>query len=311
MSPATKRRSKIAAAFAAACLAGGLVFVFFVGQKLVAPVPRTLGPPPADLHAQSVHFSSESGSTIAGWLTERPDARGSVLLLHAVRADRRSMTDRARFLNAAGYNTLCIDFQAHGESPGRHITMGALEALDAAAGLAWLRNRFPDLPTAVIGTSLGAASALMAKYDDPPDAIVAEAVFGDVNTAIDNRLEMRFGPPGRLLTPLLSCQFRIFLGIDANDLSPLRAAADVREPVFVIHGAEDRRATPAEARAVFAALPGPKEIWEIPGAAHVDLHHYAKEDYEKKVGAFLARYLHSEPISKIKTQKSTIINPPQ
>ncbi len=116
------------------------------------------------------------------------------------------MAARARFLHDRGYHTLCIDFQAHGESPGAHITMGHLESMDAAAGVAYLREHYPALPVAVIGTSLGGASALMADYREPPDALVVESVFADAVTATANRLDMRFGPIGRWMACRRSMQ---------------------------------------------------------------------------------------------------------
>jgi uncharacterized protein len=268
----------------------------YIGLQLVAPVPRTIGPPPEFLGGETVDFPSPSGSKIVGWLTEGRNADACILLLHAIRADRRSMADRAKFFRDEGYHTLCIDFQAHGESPGSHITMGHLESMDAAASVAFLRQRYPGLPVAVIGTSLGGASALMADYADPPEALVIEAVFADAKTAIDNRLEMRFGHLGRSLTPLLTWQIQPFLGIDPATLSPLKAAAKIKEPVFVLYGAEDRHARPAEAQAIYVALKCPKQIWEIAGAAHVDLHHYAKLEYENRVGQFIATHLNHKKV---------------
>lgn len=291
MPQASKRWLRWLAIVAVAGLVAGGFFALWVGQQLAAPVPRTIGPPPATLGGETVKFPSASGSTIVGWLTEHPAATGAILLLHGVRADRRSMTDRARFLGQAGYHTLCIDFQAHGESPGQHITMGHLEALDAAAGVAFLRQRFPRLPVAVVGTSLGGASALLADYERPPEAFVVEAAFADLTTAVDNRMETRFGAGGRLLAPLLTWQFRYIVGIDASEISPVRAIATIKQPVLILHGSADRHARPAEAKALFAAAQGPKEIWEVPGAAHVDLHRFAKPEYERRVGAFLAKYL--------------------
>ena len=274
------------------CVLAGIGFSIYVGHQLVAPVPRIIGPPPESIGGVTVRFPSRSGSTVVGWLTEGQSADGCILLLHAIRADRRSMADRARFLRGEGYHTLCIDFQAHGESPGEHITMGHLESMDAAAGVAFLRERYPGLPVAVVGTSLGGASALMADYAEPPEALVVEAVFSDAETAIGNRLEMRFGRLGLLLTPLLSWQIRPLLGIDPETLSTVPAAAKVEEPVFVLYGTEDQHARPSEALAIYAALKGPKEIWAVAGAAHVDLHRFAGEEYQERVGRFIARHLH-------------------
>mgnify|MGYP001819753464 CR=1 FL=1 len=138
--------------------ASGVGLAYFFGWRLLAPVPRVIGPPAGEFSAETVSFPSDSGTMIVGWLSEPPRVRGAVLLLHPVRGDRRSMVGQAEFLVARGYTTLSIDFQAHGESPGEQITMGHLEALDAAAGVAYLRDRYPGMPVAVIGRSLGGAA---------------------------------------------------------------------------------------------------------------------------------------------------------
>jgi uncharacterized protein len=270
----------------------------YVGYQLLAPVPRTIGAAPESLGGKTVEFPSRSGGTIVGWLTESHGSEGCVLLLHAIRADRRSMVDRARFLRDEGYDTLCIDFQAHGESLGGRITMGHLESMDAAAGVAFLRERFPNLPVAVIGTSLGGAAALMADYEDPPEALVVEAVFSDAETAIGNRFEMRLGRYGKFFTPLLTWQIQPILGIAPSTLSPVRASASVAEPVLVIQGENDRHAKPSEAAAIYTALKGQKELWVIPGAAHVDLHRFAANAYEERVVRFLKTHLNREKTSK-------------
>ena len=179
-------------AFASIASAG---FLLWIGRDLAAPAPAKIGPPPASYPAESVTLPGGGNTHVEGWLLRAPStaaARGSVLLMHGIRSDRQSMVGRARFLSALGYHTLCIDLQAHGESPGEHITMGHLESQNAAAAVAWLQQEFPGTPVAVIGSSLGGVAALLAHYEHPPQAIVVEAVFADVSTAVSNRLEMRF-----------------------------------------------------------------------------------------------------------------------
>ena len=98
---------------------------------------------------------------------------------------------------------------------------------------------------------------------------------------------MRFGAPGPLFTPLLTLQLKPLLGIDPHTLSPAQAIRRVSQPILLINGANDRHATPAEARALFAAANEPKELWIVDKASHVDLHHFAGEEYEARVGRFL------------------------
>jgi len=146
-----------------------------------------------------------------------------------------------------------------------------------------------DLPQDAEGGTLEACAPL----PEISVAFVVESVFADVETAIDNRLTMRFGTPGRRFTPLLSWQLRPRLGTQADTLSPVHAISGVRQPVLVIYGSEDRHARPGEAKALYAAAAGPKEIWEVDGAAHVDLYRYNRTGYENRVGDFLAKYLNA------------------
>jgi fermentation-respiration switch protein FrsA (DUF1100 family) len=64
--------------------------------------------------------------------------------------------------------------------------------------------------------------------------------------------------------------------------------------VLVIAGTVDRHTTRAESQRLFARAQPPKELWEVPGAGHVDFHQAARAEYEARVGRFLARALRSE-----------------
>lgn len=282
-------RRAVAVALSGPTLAAA--FSLYLGHRLTQPAPAAPGPAPEKLNAETVHFSSTSGGVLSGWLTKRPDAEGMVLLLHGIRSDKRSMVERAIFLQRLGYGTLCLDLQAHGESTGDKITMGYRESKDAASAVAYLRSRFPTLPIVIVGTSLGGASALLANYDIAPDAFIIEAVFSDIETAIKNRLEMRLGPVGALASPLLSMQIRPRIGVSSGELNPLRAIPRLPRPILFIYGASDLHAKPEEGRLLFSAAHEPKELWEIEGAAHVDFYRFATAAYEQRAGAFLSRHV--------------------
>ena len=96
---------------------------YAAGSLLSAPAPRSVGVSPAELRESvSVRFGE-----VAGWYVPSLANAPCVLLMHGVRADRRSMIERALLLREAGYATLLFDFQAHGESPGEHITFQRIE----------------------------------------------------------------------------------------------------------------------------------------------------------------------------------------
>ena len=262
------------------------------GIALAWPERASVGPPPAPLQARDVTIPSPSGSTLRGWLVRGDSGGGALVLLHGVRADRRQMIERMRFLRDAGYSLLAIDFQAHGESPGRFITFGRLEALDAEAALAFARVRFPGERVGVIGVSLGGAAALLGPQPVPADALVLESVYPDIRSAIANRIATYLGPlAGRVLVLGYLELMPPILGVGKDQLRPIDHIGEVRAPIFVMSGTADRYTTIAESRALFERAPGLKQFWAVDGAAHVDLAAYAPEEYRKAVLAFLAKHL--------------------
>ena len=286
------RRAKLTSLIVGALLLVGISGVLALGSLLTAPVPREIGPPPADLGAETVGIPSASGADLAAWFVPsdssgEPGARGAVVLMHGVRADRRSLTERARLFRDAGYAVLLFDFQAHGESPGDQITFGWREQDDAIAAVAWMRQRLPGVPLAVVGQSMGGAAALYAGADLGADALVVESVYGSLAQATENRLTMRLGGLGRPLAPVLTSQVRLRLGVPLDSLAPEAAIRDVNAPVLVASGTEDEHATPEEARRLYANAPEPKALWLASGAAHQDLYRFAPEAYRERVLGWL------------------------
>ncbi|MBO9663883.1 alpha/beta hydrolase [Dokdonella sp.] len=62
-------------------------------------------------------------------------------------------------------------------------------------------------------------------------------------------------------------------------------------PLLLIAGERDRHATLEQSQALYEAANEPKQFWGVTGAAHGDLHAYAKAEYERRLLAFLASSL--------------------
>jgi fermentation-respiration switch protein FrsA (DUF1100 family) len=275
-------------------LAGGTTLlggVAWLATLWSAPAPRRVGPPPADLAARSVEFVDQMGRRMRGWLAPGTGA-GGVVLVHGVRETRHAMLDRARFLHRAGYAVLLFDLPAHGESEGDRVTFGVGEASAVRAAVDLLGGTLPGQPIAALGFSLGGAACLLGPEALPVDALVLEAVYADIDTAVANRLRVYGGAAGAWLTPLFIWQLGPRWGIDARALRPVDAIAHIRAPLLLIAGAADARATPADAERLFAAAPEPKQLWVVPAAGHVDFHRVAPAEYEERVLRFLA---HMQP----------------
>ena len=268
-----------------------LAAVWFTAGALTAPSPQTIGALPSDLAGRSVQFQSTSGSTIHGWFIQGKPGTGAVALMHGVRSNRLSMLERARFLAHAGYAVLLFDFQAHGESTGKHITFGSLESKDAQAAVQFLHENAPGEKVGVIGVSLGGAAVALSSPPLNVEAAVLEMVYPTIDEAVDNRITMRLGSWSRVLTPLLMVQMPLRLGISRNDLRPIDHVGQMPFPKLFIAGSNDKHTTLEESRRLYETASNPKEFWVIQNAAHVDLHNAARVEYEQRILEFFGKYL--------------------
>lgn len=238
-----------------------------------------------------MHWATPGGQRIFGWFVKGKTGHGAIILLHALRADRRSMVGRARFLSKAGYAVLLIDLQAHGENPGPHITFGLSESRDVRAAVGYLKSRLPGERIGVIGASLGGAASLLGDQPLPVHALVLEAVYTTIEEAVKNRLALRFGDAGRYLAPLLLWQMNFRLGVDPARLSPIDRIGRISSPVLVIAGEVDRHTTIAQSRALYERATDPKSLWVIDGAGHLNFHSHAGTAYEDRVLGFFKAHL--------------------
>ena len=226
-----------------------------------------------------------------GWLVAGQPDKGVVILMHGIRANRLQLVGHADFLFHAGYSVLLFDFQAHGESVGKNITAGYLESRDAAAAVEFIRKKYPDKRACADGFSMGGAAAVLAKPPLRVNAMILQSVYPTIEQAITDRLENRFGWPGKFGTPFLTWQLKPRLGFGADDLCPIRRVGEITVPKLFIAGTADRDTRLPESQALFDAAAEPKQLWLVDGAAHVDMLEFDREEYEKQVLDFLDRNL--------------------
>lgn len=276
----------LATALCAVVLATGAVWM--AGSSLIAVTLHRVELPDVDAQAVSLRAAPDqlvAGSYLAG------QGRGAILLLHGIRADRRQMVQRARFLQRQGYAALLIDLPGQGASTASAVTFGLREALGVRAALNELRRRAPGQRIGVIGVSLGAASLVLCRDCGRVDAVVLESMYPTIEEAVADRLRMRLGAVGGPLSALLLWQLPLRLDISPAQLRPIDHIGKLKAPLLIAAGSADQHTTLPETRRLFAAAAGPKELWVVPGAAHVDLHAFASAEYERRVSAFMARNL--------------------
>jgi alpha-beta hydrolase superfamily lysophospholipase len=288
--PRPKRLFRILALSGGLLIAITFLFSWLVGSALLASAHRPVVLP--GIFARSeVTFPSASGAILHGNFLKGRQGKGVVILMHGVRGNRGDMATHAEFLNGHGFSVLIFDFQAHGESSGEKITSGYLESMDASAAVAFAHSKAPDEKIAILGASLGGAAALLAEPPLQVNAMILEIVYPDIERAVKNRIAIVLGDWARGFSPLLTWQLKLRAGVNADWFSPENRIANVDCPKLIIGGAKDRHTTSEDTRALFNAAAGSKELWMIEPAVHENLYAVAGGEYERRVLAFLEKYL--------------------
>jgi len=256
-----------------------------VAGCLVAPAHSLVTSPIIDLPLKTIKLASESGSILSGWHIHSKEAKGVVILLHGIRATRLSMLKRAEFLYEEGYSVILIDFQAHGESSGDHITVGYLEKYDVLTTIKYAKAQYSDEPVGIIGVSLGGASALLASPQDI-DALIIESVYLNIRTAVYNRVKQRLGIFSLIPTELLLAQLKPRLGINASMLSPVSYIDSITCPIYIISGMADRYTTQRETEVLYANAQQPKKLWLLPDIGHEDIYKASPTLYKENIITF-------------------------
>ena len=215
--------------------------------------------------AEDVELRSPDGLLVHGWLVPAASepALATTLYLHGNAGNLSHRLDHLEALTEAGSDVLIIDYRGYGKSEGSPSEQGLYE--DAEAAYAWLiaKGHAPGR-IVVHGESLGTAPAADLASKRECGALVLEAPFPS-RAAVAGRIVP-------LLGPLLARGFDI-----------ARKIAEVRCPVLVIHGTEDRVIPYGLGRQVYEAAPEPKSLWSLDGAGHNNIVAAAGEAYIERM----------------------------
>ncbi len=212
-----------------------------------------------------------------------------VVLVHGVAEHSSRYAHVAGRLNTAGYAVYGLDHRGHGRSSGMRGNLGrfvgAVADLHAVRRLA--EAALPGLPVFLLGHSLGGLIALDYVTTTGADGLRGLALSGTaIDPSIGTRLERRLAPmlsafiPGLGVTafdatwiskdPDVISAYRtdplVYSGkvrarTGAESLRAItrisRALAELHLPVLVMHGSEDRLASPDGARELVRRIGSP------------------------------------------------------
>lgn len=258
------------------------------------------------LEYEDVEFKSD-GLTLRGWFVAGKSPRGvGLVCVHGAGRDRRAWLRQLPFLVDAGYSCLLFDLREHGcsDGVGKGTTFGMKERYDVLAASTFMRSRgFKRI--AVIGTSMGASSAIMAAALDPKliDLVIAENPLLSCAHLQDQHIINLLGPY-TTHSKIGQLAFKAFRFCCSNWLNlkvgnkPSRKCQALHvvsslspRPILIMHGTADTVVPPRHSEILFELAKEPKQFWMCPKAHHCGLWNVDQKAYESHVLSFLSMHL--------------------
>jgi uncharacterized protein len=268
----------------------GRAAVVLTGVNLPRPVNNRT-PADVDLAFETCRIHVPDGTELEAWHVPHLDGRATVLLFHGYGASKSKLLDEARAFHEMGCEVLLVDFRGSGGSSGDTTTLGVYESADVAATFDFARTLAEDRPLILFGRSMGSAAILRAIARDgvAPAGIIMECPFDRLLTTVKNRFRS-IGLPSFPCAELLVFWGGVQHGMNGFAHNPMEDARGVKCPVLLMHGDQDKRVSLPEVQAVFANLPGWKQLEIFPDVGHESCHRTRPDLWSQFVAEFLDRH---------------------
>ncbi|MFC1978741.1 alpha/beta hydrolase [Chloroflexota bacterium] len=268
----------------------------YMGHVFTTATPQPVESSPTEIglsedEFEEVEFTSDTDSiTLRGWFLFADGSDDVIIMLHGNDYHRDDptigMLEIAGELVNNGYNVLTFDLRGHGESEVTKISRGYYEKRDLLGAIDYLKGRgFDDI--GVLAYSMGAGITLItAAESDDIDAIVSDACFADFGEIVSSEMSRQYKIPSVFSTPMFFL-IKVFYGVDITAISPIHHVADIAPtPILFIHGQEDETTPVAHADRLYEAAGQPKQLWKVPGAAHVRSYQTEPQEYITRITTF-------------------------
>tara|TARA_B110000908_G_scaffold167799_1_gene221400 strand:+ start:604 stop:1509 length:906 start_codon:yes stop_codon:yes gene_type:complete len=301
MKSRTKLISITAASLATLLIAGFVTFAWTLSSNIMHPSFICTeehfiycgDPSQLDLFFEDVSFQPNDGNDLSGWYMPAEKSDKAVIFVHGHGADRREGMRWFKAVHQAGFNILAFDVRNQGNSTKSFSTMGYFEKQDVIGALDYLQQQKQIQRIGIFGTSMGAATSIMAMVDDPRIvAGVFEAGWANLDDLYGEIIEQHLGLPSFPLAPLITWMLEQRTGMDMAVVNPENLLGGISpRPVFIIHCSGDNLIGFSHGERNYAAANEPKEFWTSPCQIHARAWQSDPEYIENRVTNYFIKYL--------------------
>jgi uncharacterized protein len=248
--------------------------------RVVRSTPSWFTGMPTDVQELDLPVATEGKpqQVHAWWWPAEDSAAPAVLYLHGSRWDLTGQLFRIEQLHDFGFSVLAIDYRGFGKSSG-DLPSEAMAYEDAQ--VAWERLVALQTDPArrfIYGHSLGGAVAI-----DLASKLSARTPSGDAPPARGLIVESSFTTLAEIARSLTVSWLPVDLLL-SQKFDSLGKIRDVRLPLLIVHGADDRMVPSRFSRALYDAAHDPKKLLLVEGATHNNSMRLGQGAYRQALG---------------------------
>jgi abhydrolase domain-containing protein 17 len=216
---------------------------FFSNSVIFLPQPAHYKDGP-----EILKLPSANGNLISALYLPNPSAKFTLLISHGNAEDLGFIRGWLEDLRRAGFNILAYDYQGYGTSQGKPTEQGSYR--DEEAAYEYLTTVMKTAPEHIIvfGRSVGSGPAVHLAARRPVAGVILQSPFVSAFRVVTR-------------VPLLPF----------DRFPNYKEIGQVRCPVLIIHGSNDRVIGVWHGQKLFALANPPKYFFLVPGADHNDL----------------------------------------
>ncbi len=251
-----------------------------------------------DCNPEDLSLMGVNGCNMRAWfLPAKKTSKRFVICVHGYKCNGPDeFSHFAPFYhNDLGYNYLLPDLTGHGRSEGDYIGFGSFDAKNILLWVDYLINRFgEDIEIILHGISMGAATVMNCNELSPPDQvkiIIEDCGFTSASEIMDNTLKDMIGFSFKPAVYLGSVFSKLKAGYFFEESNPLKNMNKAKNPILFVHGMEDTFVPFEHGKRLYEACKVEKDCLWVPNTVHAFSYYNAKDEYEAKIKAFIAKYM--------------------
>jgi fermentation-respiration switch protein FrsA (DUF1100 family) len=224
----------------------------YVNLAKVAPAPR------------QIEFKNSDGKKLVGWYFKADGKpKANILFFHGNAENISSHFLALHWILSHGYSFFIFDYPGYGGSEGKPTQESTTQAGQMA--LQWLKEKYPDMPIAIFGQSLGGNIAMYTAATDqkknPLCLVAVESTFKSYKKVGQRVLSNHWFTWALQWIPYLAVPEKFSATDRIDKISPT--------PLLVVHGEADPVVVIANGQDVFEAAKEPKEFWSVHNGQHI------------------------------------------